>query len=81
MNYRFLPFREICNLPRITELPLKLRINSQSLSQSESNNLSRCVIISVYLSLERNVFMGRFNEKHKNLETVLLFAESFDETL
>ena len=35
---------EICNLPRITEFALKLRINSQYLSQSESSNFSQCVI-------------------------------------
>ena len=35
---------EICNLPRITDFALKLRINSQSLSQSESSNFSHCVI-------------------------------------
>ena len=36
---------QICNLPRITEFALKFRINSQSLSQSESSNFSQCVII------------------------------------
>ena len=35
---------EICNLPGITEFTLKLRINSQYLSQSESSNFSQCVI-------------------------------------
>ena len=31
-------------MPRITEFALKLRINSQCLSQSESSNFSQCVI-------------------------------------
>ena len=35
---------EICNLPRIIEFALKLRINSQCLNQSESSNFSKCVI-------------------------------------
>ena len=35
---------EICNLPRIIEFALRLHINSQSLSQSESSNFSQCVI-------------------------------------
>ena len=34
----------ICNLPRLTEFALKLRINSVCLSQSESSNFSQCVI-------------------------------------
>ena len=38
---------EICHLPRITEFAFKLRINSQSLSQSESSNFSQCVIMVV----------------------------------
>ena len=49
MNYRFA--LEICNLPRITEFALKLRINSQSLSQLESINFSQCVSnISDYMA-------------------------------
>ena len=35
---------EICNLPRITEFALKLRINSQCLNQSELSNFSQYVI-------------------------------------
>ena len=37
------PFREICSFPWITEPALKLHINSQSLSRSESCNFSTCV--------------------------------------
>ena len=43
MNYRFA--HEICNVPRITEFALKLHINPQSLSHSESSNFSQCVIM------------------------------------
>ena len=38
---------EICNLSRITEFALKLRINSQSLSQSESSNFSQCATFEI----------------------------------
>ena len=40
---------EICNLSRITKFALKLHINSQPLSQSESSNFSQCVILDVIL--------------------------------
>ena len=40
---QILPLRSVI-CPRVTEFALKLRINSQCLSQSESGNFSQCVI-------------------------------------